>query len=107
MVDLYYRICPKQFRQQQKHVSVQLRAHKIAQVHYKLFNSTLSNSLFIWVKQDWVEINFQIEVPNLIQQITEDRLRHARGPVQTASPLHINPLRLSLAHFVSTDQNEI
>ena len=33
-------------------------------------------------------ISFQIGVPDVIQQIREDRLRHARGPVQTSSQLH-------------------
>ena len=32
-------------------------------------------------KQDWVKISFQIEVPDLIKQITEDRLKQARAPV--------------------------
>ena len=36
-------------------------------------------SLF-W-KQDWVKTGFQIEVLTLIHNLTENRLRHARGPV--------------------------
>ena len=35
--------------------------------------------------------SFQIKVPDLIQLIKEDRLRHASGPVLSAHPLHINP----------------
>ena len=33
-------------------------------------------------KQDWVKTQFQFEALTLIQNITENRLRHARGPVQ-------------------------
>ena len=32
-------------------------------------------------------IRFQIEAPNLIQLITEDRLGHSSGPVRSSSPL--------------------
>ena len=32
--------------------------------------------------------SFQIEVPDLIQLITEDRLRLASGPIQFTNPLH-------------------
>ena len=52
---------------------------------FKLFNSISSISLFIWEKQVWVEISFQIGVPDLVQHIMEDRLRHDRGPVLTPS----------------------
>ena len=37
---------------------------------------------------------FQIEVPDLIQLITEDRLRHASGPVHRPPPLHTCCLKL-------------
>ena len=40
-------------------------------------------------KQDWEEIASRPKYPDLIQQIMEDRFRHARGPVQSSSPLHI------------------
>ena len=33
-------------------------------------------------KQDWVNTDLQIEGLTLIQNIRENRLRHARGPVQ-------------------------
>ena len=45
-----------------------------------IFNSPLSISLFIWV-QDWVKTEFQIEVLALIQNLTENRIRDARGLV--------------------------
>ena len=32
-------------------------------------------------KQDWLKTGFQIEVLTLIHNLTENRLRHARGPV--------------------------
>ena len=32
-------------------------------------------------------IRFQIEAPNLIQLLTEDRLGHSNGPVRSSSPL--------------------
>ena len=31
------------------------------------------------------KISFQVELPDLIQQFMEDKLRHARGPVQRSS----------------------
>ena len=43
----------------------------------------------IGLKNDWDEISFKTEVPDLIQYLTEDRLRQARGPVRSSSPLHI------------------
>ena len=46
----------------------------------KLFNSPSFLSLFIWV-QDWVKTEFQ----TLIHNLTENRTRHARGPVHTVS----------------------
>ena len=48
------------------------------------FYSSLSLSLFIWV-QDWVKTEFQTEALTLIQNITENRTRHTRGPVQNIS----------------------
>ena len=50
----------------------------------KLFNSPSPLSLFIWV-QDWVKTEFQFEALTLIHSITENRTRHARGPVQNIS----------------------
>ena len=47
-------------------------------------------------KQDWDEISFQTQVPDLIQQIMEDRLRHARDPVQSWSQLHKYPQDLNI-----------
>ena len=41
----------------------------------------LSSAEFICGKQDWVKTEFQIKVQTLIQHLTENRLRHARGPV--------------------------
>ena len=52
----------------------------------KLFNSSSTISLFIR-EQDWVMTGFQIEVLTLVQHITENRLRHARGPVHTIGVL--------------------
>ena len=43
----------------------------------------------IGLKNDWDEISFQTKAPDLIQKITEDRLRHARGPVRSLSLLHV------------------
>ena len=37
-------------------------------------------------KQDWVKTEIQIEALTLIQNITENRIKHARGPVQTSVP---------------------
>ena len=42
----------------------------------------------IGLKSDWDKISFQMEVPDLIQLITEDRLRHASGPVRSSSLFH-------------------
>ena len=39
-------------------------------------------------EQDQVKTEFQIEVLTLVQNLTENRLRHARGPVHSSSPLH-------------------
>ena len=50
----------------------------------KLFNSPSFLSLFIWV-QDWVKTEFQTNVLTLINDLTENRTRHARGPVHTVS----------------------
>ena len=52
----------------------------------------LSDNLFLILgEQDWDRASFQIEVSDLIQLITEDRLRHARGPVHfnITSPVHL------------------
>ena len=48
---------------------------------------TLSAS-FIWENKTGSRRVFQIKVPDLIQLITEDRLRHASGPVQFTHLLH-------------------
>ena len=40
------------------------------------------NLALFWGKQDWVKTQFQFEALTLIQNITENRLRHSRGPVQ-------------------------
>ena len=45
-----------------------------------MFKKKLSASLF--GKQDWVKTGYQIEAMTRIQNLTENRLRHARGPVQ-------------------------
>ena len=47
----------------------------------KLFNSPLTISPFIWETR-LGKVRFQIEAMTLIHNITENRLRHARGPVQ-------------------------
>ena len=47
-------------------------------------NSPSSINLFIWV-QDRVKTEFQTEVQTLIHYLTENRTRHARGPVHTIS----------------------
>ena len=53
----------------------------------KLFNSPSTISLVT----DWVKTGFQIEALTPNQNITENRLRHARGPVQFSPiPLHLN-----------------
>ena len=54
----------------------------------KLFNS-LTTSLFIW-EQDRVKTRFQIEELATIQHLTENRLRHARGPVWFHRVRYIN-----------------
>ena len=45
-----------------------------------LFNSPSTISLFI-LEQDWVKAGFQIEVLALIQNLMENKHRHASGPV--------------------------
>ena len=47
----------------------------------QLFNSPSTFSLFIWETRLGKD-RFQIEPLTLIQNITENRLRHVRGPVQ-------------------------
>ena len=47
----------------------------------------LTVSLF--EKQDWVKTEFQIGVLTLVLNLRENRIRHARGPVHSLSPLHI------------------
>ena len=44
-------------------------------------------------KQDWDVISFQAKVPDLIKQIMEDRLRHARCPVPNTESV------TSMVHF--------
>ena len=52
----------------------------------KINCSTLLHlTVSLFGKQDWVKTEFQIEVLTLIQNITENRTRHARGPVQNIS----------------------
>ena len=47
-------------------------------VYKNLFNPPSTISPFIWV-QDWVKTGFQIEELTLVQNLMENRLRHARG----------------------------
>ena len=44
----------------------------------------VTNLLIQWLGKT----SFQIEVPDLIQLITEDRLTHPSGPIQFTNPLH-------------------
>ena len=44
--------------------------------------------IFIW-GQDWVKTGFQTEALTLFRNLTENRVRHARGPVQSSFLLHI------------------
>ena len=60
----------------------------------------LTISLYLG-KQDWSEISFQTKVPDLIQHLTEDRLRHARGPVHTLSLLHTYEMNNLIMQFTS------
>ena len=46
----------------------------------ELFNSSSTISLFIWETR-WGKGRFQIEVLNIVQNILENRIRHARRPV--------------------------
>ena len=51
---------------------------------------TLCGLLLILGDQDWDRASFQIGVSDLIQLLTEGRLRHACGPAQyPPSPLHL------------------
>ena len=43
--------------------------------------SSISYQPLYFGKQDLVKTGFQIEVQTLIQHLTENRLRHSRGPV--------------------------
>ena len=49
----------------------------------------ISLSVFLYGKQDWVKTEYLIEALTLIQNITENRTRHARGPVQILVLLHL------------------
>ena len=55
---------------------------------WQMVGRALKTFLLLWLsvslfgKQNWVKTGFQIEVLTLIQNLTENRLRHARGPVQ-------------------------
>ena len=71
---------PKNFGYKQK-ITILLREGVIFQKYV-----TLSAS-FTWENKTRSRRVFQLKVPDLIQLITEDRLRHASGPVQTLSPL--------------------
>ena len=47
-----------------------------------LILNQLSVALHFILKQDWVKTVFQIEELTIIQNLMENRLRHARGPIQ-------------------------
>ena len=47
----------------------------------KQFNSLMCHCLFIW-EQEGLKGEFQTRVLGLVQQVTEKRTRHARGPVR-------------------------
>ena len=49
----------------------------------------IAGNMNIWQVQDWVKTEFHISVLTLILNRTENRTRHARGPVQSSSPLFI------------------
>ena len=63
-----------------------------AEVTVKEINclTLLPLSVFLFGKQDWVKTRLQTEVLTLIRNITENRLRQARGPVHsTESVTHV------------------
>ena len=60
----------------------------------KLFNSPSTISLF--GKQVWVKTEFQIEVLTLFQNLMENRLSHARGPVYSTEAVCMLTLQSEL-----------
>ena len=52
-------------------------------------------SASLFGEQDWDKKSFQMEVPDLIQLIMEDRLGCPSGPVHSSNPLHKNRTILS------------
>ena len=91
-----------ELRQRVKNLTKKIKVHYIEEKRRKVRRGIVpGNSKSLWRavnrakdmnsnlgKQDWDEISFQTKVPDLIQHITEDRLRHARGSVQSSSMLH-------------------
>ena len=63
------------------------------------FNSASSYSLFIWV-QEGIQTEFQIEVHKPIQNLTENRLRRASGPVQNTHSITWVPTVFKLCLIV-------
>ena len=56
---------------------------------FLLFQCKLDKNLVL--SPLWEKINFQTEVPDLIQDLMEDRLRHARGPVYNIQSITLMP----------------
>ena len=46
--------------------------------------NTTYNNLYLWGEQDRDKASFQIEESDLVQLITEGRIRHANGPAHYA-----------------------